>query len=344
MKIFQEEDRYGTTRILLALAGVALVCVIAALICERMVGPGREPDRRESGAVLTGFMSNDRDGERRRARDEMRLESWGPVSSTSVHLPIERAMELSLPRLQVDRPEAIGVDEHLGASVPRESVFEDTAGNKVRLGDLLDGTRPVLLVLAYERCPKLCGLVLRGAAKAVKGLGWRPGEELRAVTVSFDAEESRDLARAKQATLLEEVGIPGSVEAWPFLVGREPEIRALTDAIGFRYYRDPASGELAHPAVVVVLTPGGRISRYLYGIDFSPRDLKLALVEAGAGKTGSAFERVLLRCYRWDGTTHRYEVAVLGVMRATGAAIGAVVLGLVGALWRRERAARGGAA
>jgi protein SCO1/2 len=339
MKILQENDRYNASRIVLLLAGSVAVMVASGFVSQALVRAPDEPARAESGNVFTGLMSTEHEGERRRVRGEERLESWGWVSSASVHMPIERAMELSVPRLLVDRPESIGVDEHLGTSVPLEARFEDTAGRRVRLGDFADGKLPVLLVLAYSRCPMLCGLVEHGAAKAVKELGWRPGERFRALTVSFDPDESAADARSKQDALLEAIGERGKPEVWRFLRGHEAEIDALTGAAGFKYYRDPASGELAHVAVVLVLTPEGRISRYLYGIDFRAKDLELALLEASEGKSGSALERIILRCYRWDGTTHRYELAVLEVMRATGAMVGVLVLGLVGSLWRKERRA-----
>ncbi len=338
MRIVQEEDRYRASRFVLLLAGVVGVMGLGALAVQSFLGEVEAPARRESGGVFTGLMTSEREGERRNATARERLESWGPVTSSTVHVPIERAFELLVPRLMVDRPEEVGVDEHLGTSLPLDAVFLDTQGSRVPLGRLCDGKLPVLLVLAYERCPMLCGLVLRGIGKAVKELGWRPGEKFHAVTVSFDPDERAEAAREKQVAFLAAIGVtdPGS---WPFLRGHEGEIRALTDAAGYRYYRDPVSGELAHPAVVLVATPEGRISRYLYGVDFRAKDLGLALLEAGEGKTGSAFERVLIRCYRWDGTTHRYELAVLRVMRATGAVVFVLVTSVLVGLWRRERRA-----
>lgn len=339
MRIPQEEDRFGVKKYVLALLGSVAVCVACGLLCERLVFDGHDPVRPESGGIYTGLMNTERDALRRRARDEGRLESWGPVTSTTVHMPIDRAFELSLPRLVVARPDDVGVEEHLGATVPLDAAFVDTLGARVRLGGVCDGTRPVLLVLAYEKCPMLCGLVLRGAAKAVKELGWKPGDRFRAVTVSFDPEEGRTSAHSKQLALLDAVGCAGEEARWPFLAGTEREIQSVTTAVGFRSYRDPVSKDIAHPAILVVLTPDGRISRYLYGVDFRAKDLELALLEAGEGKTGSTLERVLLRCYRWDATTHRYQLAVLGVMRATGAVVGVFVLALVGSLLRRERRA-----
>jgi protein SCO1/2 len=241
---------------------------------------------------------------------------------------------------RVARPDDVKIEEHLGAQVPLGLAFTDTSGGRVTLGELTR-EKPLLLVLAYERCPMLCGLVLHGAADAVRGLeGLRLGEDFRAVTISFDPEEDARAARQKQETLLSQIGSPGRTSLWPFLRGGEAEIAALTGSLGFYYYRDPVSGELAHPAVLVVLSPGGKVSRYLHGVAFTPRDLKLALVEASEGRSGSALDRVLLRCWRYDASTHRYEPAIQSLMRATGATLAVSVAGFLALLWRRERRRR----
>jgi protein SCO1/2 len=172
---------------------------------------------------------------------------------------------------------------------------------------------------------------------AVKATGLQLGRDFRAVTVSFDPAERADAAKEKQATLLDLLGRGARADDWPFLHGDRKAIDAITDATGFYYYRDPLSGEFAHLAALIVLTPDGRVSRYLYGVGFTGRDLRLALVEAGQGQTGSAFERILLKCYRFDGTTHRYELAIRNYMRAGGAAIGLAVAIFLAKLWRRER-------
>jgi protein SCO1/2 len=338
MKTIPQEDDRPALRPILASLGLAVVlCVLAVWVSNAFVGPSGEPNRAPNGGIFTGLLGPEREGQWRRERDLDRLESAGPVSSGTVHVPIERAFDLVLPRLLAARPEDATVDEHLGAPVPLELSFTDTALAERRLGDFFDGRRPVLLVLAYERCPRLCSLVLHGAERAVKALGWRPGERFRALTASFDPEQDALAARARQDALLADLG--GTRDGWAFLTGKDRAIERLTDAIGFRAYRDPTSGEYAHPAVLAVLSPDGRVSRYLYGIDFRPKDLELALLEAGAGKTGTTIERVLLRCYRWDGTTHRYELAILSVMRATGAVIFVVVAAFVTSHWRKERRA-----
>jgi protein SCO1/2 len=237
----------------------------------------------------------------------------------------------------VDRPEQTDVEEHLGVEVPKDLRFVDAQGRSVRLGDLVSGETPTLLVLAYERCPSLCGFVLNGVATRFKALGWQPGREVRPLTVSFDATETPEAARRKQTVALERAGAANLPHDWPFLVGDDAAIKELTDRLGFSWWKDPATGELVHPAVVVVLTPDGRVSRYLYGLEPEPRDLELAVLEASQGKQTSTLDRVLLRCWRWDPAGHRYELAVMTFVRA-GVLLVALALGLLLLrLWQRER-------
>ncbi|HEY4059034.1 MAG TPA: SCO family protein, partial [Kofleriaceae bacterium] len=195
--------------------------------------------------------------------------------------------------------ESADVTEHLGKTIPLDLVLTDSAGKKVPLRSLFDGTHPVLLVLAYYECPQLCSLVLDGASRAMRqleGWGWSLGSRYRVVTISFDENERPEQAARKQASMLSAIG-RRDPDAWPFLVGDSPSISALTEALGFHFLRDPRTGTLAHTAVVFVLSPTGVISRYLYGIDYAARDLKLALLEASDGKTGSVGDKILLRCF-----------------------------------------------
>lgn len=245
----------------------------------------------------------------------------------------------SEPAIQAGTPawaEGADVVEHLGARLPRDLVFADTSGQRIALGSLFDGTHPVLLVLAYYTCPQLCSLVLDGAVRAMQQLepgGWKLGQEYRVATISFDATERVDQAARKQASVLAELG-QGDPAAWPFLVGDDESVRALTRQLGFGFLRDPATGALAHPAVVFVLTPGGVISRYLYGINYAPRDLKLALLEASEGKTGSFGDKILMRCFQFDPTTRRYGLFISRFMKLGGLAIFLIVLAMV---WRFAR-------
>ncbi|AUX33086.1 uncharacterized protein SOCE836_052390 [Sorangium cellulosum] len=231
----------------------------------------------------------------------------------------------------------VDIEERLGRPVDRELAFTDMDGRRVRLGDYFADGKPLLLVLAYYRCPALCGLVLRGAVEGLKLLPYRLGEQFHALTVSFDPRERPAAASQKRAVTLSELGADARAPEWPFLVGDEAATRALAADLGFRYAYDPTTDQYAHPAAVFVLTPDGRISRYLYGTEFSARDLRLALLEASRGGIGTIVDRVIMTCYRFDPASRRYGPFLLGFLRLGAAAILITVGGLLAVLWRRER-------
>jgi protein SCO1/2 len=234
----------------------------------------------------------------------------------------------------------VDIEEQLGRKLDPNLRFVDSSGQPVALGDYFDGRRPVLLTLAYFRCPMLCGLVLRGLTSALRDLDLSIGAEYRAVTISFDPSDRPSEAAAKQATTLQAVGGGAAVSDWPFLTGTADSVRAVVDAVGFRIAYDERSKQYAHPAGVMVLTADGRISRYLYGTQFVARDVKLALVEAGEGKVGTIIDRVLLTCYRFDPAARKFAPFIRGFMRIGGAAILIAVVSMVAVLFRIERRTR----
>jgi len=224
----------------------------------------------------------------------------------------------------------VDIEEHLGRRVDGALGFTDMRGNEVTLGEELGSGKPVVLVLAYYHCPMLCGLVLRSAVQGLVELPYRLGDDYRALTVSFDPRDTPDAAaRKRQSTLAGFGRAQASGGEWPFLVGGARETAALADEIGFRYAYDARTGEYAHPAALVVLTPDGRISRYLYGATFSARDLRLALLEAGEGKIGSIVDRVIMTCYHYDPASHVYGPYILGFIRLGGVLILVTVAGVV---------------
>jgi len=258
-------------------------------------------------------------------------------------LPAEAAAskDRPLPRAALAVPPAVAavdIDEKLGARLPLELAFTDSAGRSIRLGDLFDQRRPVVLVLAYYRCPMLCDLVLSGISTSLRKLGWALGTDYRAVTVSIDPRDTAVAAHHKQVAVLQAVNESGPLaEAnWPFLVGNAASISALADAVGFRYAHDPTSDQFAHPAVVMVLTPDGRVSRYLYGVNFRLLDVRLGMTEAASGKVGGIVDRVLLTCFRYDPSARRYGFYVSTVLRGGATAVILSVGGLLGFLWRRD--------
>lgn len=227
--------------------------------------------------------------------------------------------------------------EHLGDPLPMDLLFTDSTGARVRLGDLVGrGGRPALLMLVYYDCPMLCGLALSGLTRALAQADLELGRDYDLATLSFDSREKPGLAAERKGHYLQSLGRPEAGASWSFLVGEDAAIRALANAVGFSYRRDEKTGQWAHVAVAMALTPDGRVSRYLYGIQFSPRDLKLALVEASNGEVGATLDRVLLTCFRWDPATRRYAL-FLSLWFKIG---GALVLGTLGYLlanlWRRE--------
>ncbi|CAN5620418.1 SCO family protein [soil metagenome] len=236
--------------------------------------------------------------------------------------------------------EGADVTEHLGSKLPLDLVFTDSTGQRVASRSLFDGVHPVLLVLAYYECPQLCSLVLDGAVAAMhqlEGWGWKLGPRYRVVTISFDAHEQTDQAARKQASVLAKLGRTDR-SAWPFLVGDDANITALTGALGFKFLRDPRTGTLAHAAVAFVLSPDGMISRYLYGTEYPARDLKLALLEASDGKTGSVGDKILLRCFHYDPASRRYGLFISRFMKIGGALIFVIASLLILAFARHERA------
>jgi protein SCO1 len=212
----------------------------------------------------------------------------------------------------------IGFDQNLDQTMPLDTPLVDEAGRPVRLGDYF-GTRPVVLVFAYYDCPMLCTQVINGLASALGVLSLEPGKDFEIVTVSFDPRDTPATATAKKAVYLDRYRRPGAAAAWHFLTGGPASIERLTKAAGFRYVWDDQTKQFAHPTGVIVLTPDGRLARYLFGIEYGPRDLRLALVEASAGKVGTPVDALLLYCYHYDPMTGRYGLVIMRAMRIAGA-------------------------
>jgi protein SCO1/2 len=212
----------------------------------------------------------------------------------------------------------VGFDQRLGEGVPLDLAFTDEEGRSVRLRDYF-GRKPVVLSLVYYRCPMLCTISLNGLAAALEVLSFVPGQEFEVVTVSFDPEETPVLAAAKKKAYLARYRRPGAHAGWHFLTGSKASVEALTRAVGFRYVWDEATKQFAHPAGVLVLTPEGRISHYLFGVEYAPKDLRLALVDAAGGAIGNPVDQVLLYCYQYDPQTGRYSAAILNLVRLLGA-------------------------
>ena len=248
--------------------------------------------------------------------------------------PLAAAHELTADQLRTVR-----FDQQPGASVPFDLQFRDETGHSVRLGQYF-GERPVILTLNYFHCQNLCPIELDGLIQGLNGVSFGLGQEFTLVTLSIDSRDGPAEASDAKARALRGYDKPQSSAGWHVLTGDQSDIEALTQAIGFRYIYDPIEDEFAHPAGVVVLTPQGRISRYLYGLDFSATDLRLALVEAAAQHIGSIVDRALLICYHYDPLTGRYTPLAVNTLR--GAAVAGVfgLLGLLSWLWLPELRAK----
>lgn len=230
----------------------------------------------------------------------------------------------------------VGLDQRLNEQVPLDLAFRDEAGRTVRLGDYFGGT-PVILTLNYYDCPMLCPLVLNDVLRAVRAIPLALGKEFRILTVSIDPHDTPGVAATKQRSYVERYGRPGAADGWHFLTGDQGSIESLTHAVGFRYELDSKSRQYAHTAGIIVLTPDGRLARYFYGVEYSPRDLRLALVEASHGEIGSLADQVLLFCFHYDPVSGRYSLVMLNTIRAAGVATVVGLGGLVVVLFRREK-------
>ncbi|MGA2375444.1 MAG: SCO family protein [Candidatus Sulfotelmatobacter sp.] len=233
------------------------------------------------------------------------------------------------------RLENVGIEQHLDAQVPPDLTFRDETGKTVKLGDYF-GRKPLILNLVYYNCTMLCGEALAGLASAMRLVKFDVGNEFDVVTVSFDPRETPEIAAARKKDYVRRYGRANAAAGWHFLTGPADSVNALTKAVGFQYQYDAKTNQYAHATAIMVLTPQGRISRYFYGVDFPPKDLRMGLVEASQGKIGNAVDAVLLFCYHYDPETGKYGAMVANILRL---AAGATIL-FIGAflfvLWRMD--------
>jgi protein SCO1/2 len=231
-------------------------------------------------------------------------------------------------------------DQRLGEQVPLALPFRDEAGHPVELAGFF-GRRPVLLVLAYYHCPMLCDLVLQGVASSLKPLSLEPGRDFDVVVASIDPHETPALAAAKKQEIVARYGRPATAGGWHFLTGPQPSIDRLANAVGFRYVYDPQRNQFAHAAGIVIVTPAGRVSRYLFGVEFPARDVRLGLIESAGGKIGGVVDQVLLYCFHYDPEIGRYSAVTMHIVRLAGLATVIGIVLLIVLLRRREHAQTG---
>ena len=233
----------------------------------------------------------------------------------------------------------VGIEQHLDEQIPNLT-FRDETGRAVRLGDYF-GKRPMILNLVYYRCPMLCGEVLSGLESALRVLKFDVGKEFDVLTVSFDPHETSEMASAKKAEYLKRYGRSGAAAGWHFLTGPQESIDAFTRAAGFQYQYDARTGQFAHATAIMVLTPEGKIAQYFYGVEYAPKDLRLALVQASENKIGTVVDQLLLYCYHYDPATGKYGAIISRVLQISAAATILVLSILIAVLFRRGSALSG---
>lgn len=245
-----------------------------------------------------------------------------------VHLPADQ-----LPQAL----ENAGIKERLGENVDLNLRFTDERGESVAISDFFKKDRPVILSLIYYSCPNLCNFHLNGLNDAMRKLKWTVGDEYQVIAVSFDHKESAELAKAKKESYLQAYGRPAADKGWHFLTGDEASIAKLAQSVGFSFAWNEETKEWAHSSAAILLTPEGKISRYLHGVHFEEKDLRLALLETAEGKIGTVIERIVLYCFRFDPKKNKYTLYAYNVMKA-GATATVFLMGLfLVPVWMRER-------
>ena len=254
---------------------------------------------------------------------------------------VAAAADSTVPADKMPGPlQEVGYDQRLGEQLPLDLPFRDEAGRPVKLGDYF-GRRPVVMIFAYYHCPMLCDLVVQGTTGSLKALTLDVGKDFDVVVVSIDPKETPEQAKDAKRDALAHYGRTGTDAGWHFLTGPQQSILQLTQAAGFRYVYDKERNEYAHAAGVMIATPGGRISRYLYGIEYAPRDVRLALIESSEGRIGSLADQLLLYCFHYDPVYGKYSAMTMNILRL-GAIVTVLGLGLlIVLLKRRERVETG---
>lgn len=229
----------------------------------------------------------------------------------------------------------VGIQQKLNDLIPLDLVFRDESGRAVPLASFF-GKKPVLLALVYYQCPMLCTQILNGVEISLKAVKLNPGRDFEVVVVSFDPSDTPELASAKKATYLRRYGRPDTANGWHFLTGDEPNIKRLTDAVGFRYRYDESNKQFAHASGIFVATPQARLSHYFYGVEYSPRDLRLALVEASEEKIGNPVDAILLYCYHYDPALAKYSAVAMNIVRLGGVAFVLIGSTFLFFMWRKD--------
>ncbi len=247
-----------------------------------------------------------------------------------------QAAQAQLNREQPDALQNLGVEEHLGDYIPLDAKFATSNGDSVLLSDLLEEGKPVLLNPLYYECPMLCGLVLDGTINVIEDLQWKPGKDFIVLSISIDPEEDAELAARSKQNYLNQMD-SATKAGWYFLTGNKSQIDKVVEAVGFRYKEIEGTGEFAHSAAIMLLSPDGKITRYLYGVSYDEFNVRSALYEAADGKIGNTIDKVVMYCYQYDPDSGSYVPVAINIMKLGGLAT-LIILGIfLGSLWLREK-------
>jgi protein SCO1/2 len=230
-----------------------------------------------------------------------------------------------------------GISERPGEFIAADAVLVDEAGAEVSVGDLFDGERPVLLNFVYHSCPMLCSMVLEATTKAVHQIDWTPGDEYRIVSISISDSDTPETAARQKALYIDKLGKEGAERGWHFLTGSADQVAQVAASVGFEYEKDEATGEYGHAAAIILLSPNGKISRYLYGIGYDPFDVRAGLVEASEGVVGNIVDRLIMYCFMYDPAEGSYVPEAWLAMRLAGGLTILLLGSFLGIFWIRER-------
>jgi len=258
-----------------------------------------------------------------------------PLYSPKTYDPSDFAATTGLPNAL----KPVGIEQKLGEQLPLDTELKDEEGNNVRLRAYFSTGRPVILAFVYYECPMLCNQVLNGLTGSLKGMSFDAGKEFDVVAISFDARENdiAQLAKNKKASYIERYNRPNAENGWHFLTGTQDAIEKVTAASGFSYNWDEKSNQFAHAAGVMLVTPDGKLSRYFYGIDYSPKDIKFGIMESAESKVGNPAEKLLLYCYHYDPSTGKYGFAIIRVIRLFGVFTIIGMGTMIFVFWRRNK-------
>ncbi len=263
-----------------------------------------------------------------------------PTISGPAKLPTQDLLNMKNGTSRPGGLNGVTIEQRLNSQMPLDAVFKDEDGRSAPLGAYF-GKRPVVMALVYYDCPMLCTQILNGMVRALKILKFTPGQDYDVVAISFDAREVPSQAKAKKVVYMRDYGHPETAGAFHFLTGDLASIKRVTDTVGFRYNWDPHTGQFAHASAIYLLTPDGRLSKYFYGVEYSPKDLRLGLIEASQNKIGTAVDQLLLFCYHFDPKAAKYTPVAMSILRVAG---GFTVLGLGGfmlIMLRRDQKQKG---